>query len=240
MSSIAVLGATGSLGSHVARQALAAGHDLSVMVRTPARLDAELAAKARVEVADLAAAPLDLLSRFADGQQALICCAGVVTEGPKFVALIERIIEAVEAVPAQRRPPCWFMAGAALLDLDAKGRRGVDLPKVRDTYWRHRVNFERLRRSSLDSRLLCPGPMVEQPALGLARLRLSVDVLPAPLPPLARHVPTPRPACWPTRRPAGRWRSGVSGLRCPRACEGARTSGRPSRRPLKKLLRRPE
>ena len=33
--------------------------------------------------------------------------------------------------------------------------------------------------------------MVEQPALGLARLRLSVDVLPAPLPPLARHVPTP-------------------------------------------------
>lgn len=189
MSSIAVLGATGSLGSHVARQALAAGHDLSVMVRKPARLDAELAAKARVEVADLAAAPLDLLSRFADGQQALICCAGVVTEGPKFVALIERIIEAVEAVSAQRRPPCWFMAGAALLDLDGKGRRGVDLPKVRDTYWPHRVNFERLCRSSLDWRLLCPGPMVEQPALGLARLRLSVDVLPAPLPPLARHLP---------------------------------------------------
>ena len=36
VNSIAVLGATGSLGNHVARQALAAGLDLSVMVRTPA------------------------------------------------------------------------------------------------------------------------------------------------------------------------------------------------------------
>jgi putative NADH-flavin reductase len=95
-----ILGATGSLGQHVLRRALAAGHEVSVLV---------------------------------------------------------------------------FLAGAALLDIDASGRRGVDIPQVSATYWPHRVNFERLQRSRLDWRLLCPGPMVEQPALGVGRLRITLD-----------------------------------------------------------------
>ena len=89
------------------------------------------------------------------------------------------------------RPVCWFLAGAALLDIDASGRRGVELPKVKSTYWPHRINFERLGRSLLDSRLLCPGPMVEQPALGLDRLRISLETLPVQVPVLARALPAP-------------------------------------------------
>ena len=89
------------------------------------------------------------------------------------------------------RPVCWFLAGAALLDIDASGRRGVELPKVRSTYWPHRVNFERLERSSLDWRLLCPGPMVDQPPLGLERLRISLDRLPVEVPAFARALPRP-------------------------------------------------
>ncbi|MBT2771084.1 hypothetical protein J7J47_02415 [Halomonas sp. ISL-60] len=77
------------------------------------------------------------------------------------------------------------------MPLDATGRLGVDLPKIRGTYWPHRRNFERLQRSELDWRLLCPGPMVEQPAIGLPRLRVSVDRLPAPLPAFARSLPAP-------------------------------------------------
>ena len=41
MSRLLILGATGSLGRHVLRQALAAGHDVTVFVRTPSKLPPE-------------------------------------------------------------------------------------------------------------------------------------------------------------------------------------------------------
>lgn len=88
-------------------------------------------------------------------------------------------------------PACWFLAGAALLDIDESGRRGVDLPRIRATYWPHDANFGRLSRSRLDWRLLCPGPMVEQPGLGLDQLCISVDRLPVRLPAFGRHLPGP-------------------------------------------------
>jgi hypothetical protein len=91
----------------------------------------------------------------------------------------------VDSLPASEQPVCWFLAGAALLDLDSSGLRGVDLPGVKSTYWPHRVNFERLSRSRLDWRLLCPGPMVDEPALGLDRLRISLDTLPVEIPAVA-------------------------------------------------------
>jgi uncharacterized protein len=84
-----------------------------------------------------------------------------------------------------------LLAGAALLDIDSSGRRGVDLSKVSSTYWPHRVNFERLSRSRLDWRLLCPGPMVDEPADGLDRLRISLDALPVSVPAFARAVQEP-------------------------------------------------
>jgi hypothetical protein len=79
--------------------------------------------------------------------------------------------------------------GAALLDLDSSGRRGVDRPRVRSTYWPHAVNVERLSRSRVDWPLLCPGPMVDDPALGLHRMRVSVDALPVPVPGFAPALP---------------------------------------------------
>jgi len=111
MTRVALFGATGSLGSHVARLAAAAGHDVSVRVRVPARL------------------PPDIASRV--------------------------------------------------------------IPKVRDTYWPHRVNFERLQRSTIEWRLLCPGPMVDQPAVGIHRLRVSLERLPVAMPAVEKLLPNP-------------------------------------------------
>ena len=173
MTSLAVLGATGNLGGYVAREGVARGLDLSVVVRSPSRLSPDIATRARVTIGDLAQMPLDEIARFASGHDALICCAGLVSDGEKFVALADRVVCALETLAADKRPVAWFMAGAALLDFDARGRRGVDLPKVRNTYWPHSRNFARLGRSDLDWRLLCPGPMVEQSGLGAERLRVS-------------------------------------------------------------------
>lgn len=189
MTSIALLGATGHLGRHVATQSLAAGCDLSVAVRSRARLLPDIAARAKVRDLDLASAKSAQIASFVAGHDVFVSCAGVVTEGEAFVSIVDRIATALESL--SQRPVCWFLAGAALLPLDTRSRLGVDLPKVRSTYWPHRKNHERLQRSTLDWRLLCPGPMVEQPALGLERLRVSIDSLPAPLPPIASALPAP-------------------------------------------------
>ena len=42
-----ILGATGSLGGHVLRQALGSGHDVSVLVRDPSRLPADVRGASR-------------------------------------------------------------------------------------------------------------------------------------------------------------------------------------------------
>jgi uncharacterized protein YbjT (DUF2867 family) len=41
MSRVIILGATGSLGRHVLRQSVAAGHEVTVFVRTPSKLPPE-------------------------------------------------------------------------------------------------------------------------------------------------------------------------------------------------------
>lgn len=190
MARLIVLGATGSLGRHVLHQALSAGHEVTVLVRSPSRLPPGAGPRVSVHTGDLnALAPADLAG-IVGGHDALINCAGHVSDGERFVELVDRIVTSVELL-GPLRPVCWFLAGAALLDIDAAGRRGVELPKVKSTYWPHRSNFERLSRSRLDWRLLCPGPMVEQPALGLARLRTSLDKLPVRVPAFARALPAP-------------------------------------------------
>lgn len=191
MPRLLLFGATGSLGRHVLGQALAAGFDVTAPVRSPAKLPADVRERIAVRPADLAAVAPAEIARWAEGHDAVVNCAGLVTEGQAFVDLVGRLVDGLEALPAGERPACWFLAGAALLDLDATGRRGVELPKVRSTYWPHAANYERLRRTALDWRVLCPGPMVEQPALGLARMRVSIDRLPATLPAIARRLPGP-------------------------------------------------
>jgi hypothetical protein len=186
MSRLLILGATGSLGRHVLRQAVAAGHDVTAFVRKPSKLPSEVREQVSVHTGDLSApVPLDLVT----GRDALINCAGHVADGEAFVGQVDRLVTCVELVRPSDQPVCWFLAGAALLDIDSSGRRGIQLPGVKSTYWPHGANFERLTRSRLDWRLLCPGPMVDEPALGLDRLRISLDTLPVDIPASALALP---------------------------------------------------
>ena len=189
MSKVLILGATGSLGRYVTHQAIAANHEVATVVRTPSKLPAGLRQKVTVHQADLARTPEPVLATILQGHDVVINTAGLVTEGHAFVDLVERIVTGLESLPHNDRPACWFLGGAALLDLDDRGRRGVDLPRVASTYWPHRVNFDRLRRSPLDWRVLCPGPMVHHPPLGLDRMRIALDRAPVDIPSFARSLP---------------------------------------------------
>jgi putative NADH-flavin reductase len=184
-----VLGATGALGTHVARQALAAGHRVTALVRNPAKLAPDLQGRVAVQVADLASATPAELAAAMRGHTALINTAGHVTDGDGFVQLVDRIASAAEGLEPGAQPVCWFLAGAGLLALDAKGRRGLDLPKVRTTYWPHARNHERLLRSPLEWRLLCPGPMADAPGVGVDRLRVSTENLPVQMPGFMASLP---------------------------------------------------
>lgn len=191
MSRILILGAAGSLGRQVTQQALALGHEVSTVVRDPTRLPRHLRERVVVHQADLAAAPVAGLASLFQDHEAVINTAGFVTQGHVFVDLVDRLVTTLDSLPARGRPVCWFLAGAALLDIDGRGRRGVDLPRIAATYWPHRANFARIRRSALDWRILCPGPMVDQEPLGLARMRISVDRLPVAIPRATRMLPRP-------------------------------------------------
>ncbi len=181
MARLILLGATGSLGSHVLRLGLAAGHEITVHLRSPSKLSHSSLTRVAVHQGDLTTVAAPDLARIIRGHDVAINCAGHVTDGPRFVDIVERLITAVELVPSAEQPVCWFLAGAALLDIGTSGRRGVDLPGIESTYWPHRVNLERLSRSGLDWRLLCPGPMVEGSAIGLDRMQVVLDTVPVPV-----------------------------------------------------------
>lgn len=191
MSKIILLGAAGNLGKHVIHQAVAAGHEVTALVRPSSKLPSDLLGKISIVHADLAAVPIPELSVALSDHDVVINTAGLVTEGQTFVSLVDRVVTGLEAIPQGKRPVCWFMAGAGLLDIDDAGRRGVDLPKISSTYWPHRVNFDRIRSTTLDWRVLCPGPMVEGPGLGVERLRISMDRLPVDVPSIVQKLPGP-------------------------------------------------
>lgn len=192
MANVLILGATGALGGYLTQQAIAAHHDVSVVARNLSKLPVEVREKVVVHEADLARTPASALAGILQGRDAVITAAGHVSEGQAFVDLMAPLVTALEDVAAQGRPVSWFLGGAALLDLDDQGRRGVDLPRVAEMYWPHRVNFERISRSALDWRVLCPGPMVHAPPLGLARLRISLDRIPVDMPPNAGSLSDPQ------------------------------------------------
>lgn len=189
MSKILILGAMGSLGRHVVQQAISANHKVSIMVRRLASVPVEIRKKVVVFEADIAEMSTFALAAIFRNHDVVIDTAGLVTDGLVFIDLTAHIVTGLESIPEKERPVCWFMAGAAILDMDKGGPTGVDLPMVRSTYWPHRVNFDRIRQTTLDWRILCPGPMVAQSPLGLARMRVSLERLPVQMPALSKLLP---------------------------------------------------
>jgi uncharacterized protein len=186
---IVVLGASGAMGKHVAQQAVDVGHEVSVVLRTPSKLPALWRDKVKVHKADIATLSANELGVLLGGQAVVINTAGQVGEGDKFVALVAHIVSGLETIQSANRPVAWFMAGAGLLDIGDTRRRGLDLPLIKKTYWPHGENYRRLKESTLDFRLLCPGPMVEGTAVGLERLRVGIDRLPVQTPAGVKWLP---------------------------------------------------
>ena len=145
--------------------------------------------RVKIHHADISALSANQLETLLGGHDAVINTAGRVGDGDRFVALVAHIVNGLETIKPANRPPAWFIAGAGLLDIGDTPRRGLDLPMIKKTYWPHAENFKRLEESTLDFRLLCPGPMVEGAPVGLEKLRVTLDRLPVQTPPAVERLP---------------------------------------------------
>jgi len=188
LSKILILGATGALGRYVVQQAISADHEVSIMVRKLSSVPAEVREKVNVYEADIAEMSTSALANIFQAHVVVINTASNVAQGQTFTDLIDHIVTSLESIPEKERPVCWFLAGAALLDMDESGRRGVDLPHINSMYWPHRVNFDRISQTTLDWRILCPGPLVDQPPIGVDRMRVSLERMPVAIPAFSEMV----------------------------------------------------
>lgn len=81
---LTIIAATGGIGRHLLQQALAAGHEVTVLVRTPDKLPAGLTV--RVVPLDLSAPHTTLLHGALDGADAVVSGLGPVSTAPPGVA----------------------------------------------------------------------------------------------------------------------------------------------------------
>ncbi|MER6299623.1 NAD(P)H-binding protein [Kitasatospora sp. NPDC001539] len=124
MASIAVIGANGSIGSAVVTEAAARGHDVTAVVRDPARYRGGTASVERGDVLD----PADV-ARVARGRDVLVSAVGG-GDGPGHAALIEpaarSLVEGLRAL-GDAAPRLVVVGGAGSLET-APGVRVWDAP----------------------------------------------------------------------------------------------------------------
>jgi len=161
---IVVFGATGSIGKHVVREALAAGHAVRALVRDPTKMPVD----DRVEliVGDLTDPPT--VSRAVAGMDAVVWAAGAsgntADQVPIFESAARNLVEAMRANAVRR---LVALSGAGItLDGERKpiaGRLMSALVKVaaRYVYEAKRREYEVFTASDLDWTLVRPPRVVE-------------------------------------------------------------------------------
>ena len=187
---LTIVAATGGIGRQAMEQAIAAGHDVTAVVRNPKNLPS---AQARVVTADLASADPALLQSAVDGADAVLSGlgarskaeAGVAWQGTRAitqamqVAGVRRIV-AVSAAPvgtvpslARPQPPKhdpgdgFFLRNLAYPILKSTLRETyADLARMEDV----------LRESNLDWTVVRPVRLTDKPVTGTYRTAYGQNV----------------------------------------------------------------
>lgn len=177
---LTVFGATGGIGGHVVRQALDAGHDVTAVVRDPARLAVSHPDLTVVTVAGLT--DPEPLRPALDGRDAAISGVGPRSrkDGPVASTATRGILRAMDASGVRR-----FVAVSAVpvgpVPVDeAFLNRRLLLPLVsallRDTYADLTAMEEEIRRSAADWTVVRPPRLTNRPPTGGYRMRVGGNV----------------------------------------------------------------
>ena len=186
---ITVLAATGGIGRHLLRQAVAAGHDVTVVVRNPDRLSERV----RTVVADLSTATPAALRPAVEGADAVVSGlgarsgkeAGVAWRGTRAVATamsgagVRRIVVVsaapigTVALPGRPRPPKHDPGDGFFMR-----HLGAPLTRVflREHYADLALMEEALREGDLDWTIVRPPRLTDRPPTGTYRTAYGRNV----------------------------------------------------------------
>ncbi len=173
---IALLGATGRTGRYILRDALGAGHSVSVLVRNPAKLPPGKY-KLTIHLGD--ATDADNVDDTIYGQEAVISALGLDANGKSGTvsSAIAHIIESMRANSVRR---LVVISGAGILTDGKSGALRMEAPTYPPDYRvyaeEHLRVYQALQSSGLDWTLVCPLTMRDEPPS--AELRTEADQLP--------------------------------------------------------------
>ncbi|HEY2553383.1 MAG TPA: NAD(P)-binding oxidoreductase [Streptosporangiaceae bacterium] len=173
---LTIFGATGATGTSLVEQALASGHDVTVVVRDPARLTATARGQARVITADV----MDpgAITAAVTGADAVLTAIGPRGTGPTTVSRdsVSSIIQAIRKADVRR---LLVVSGSIVADAgESPYLRYLIKPIARRTFLRHvsadmRAAEQEVRASDLDWTILRPPALSDKPAKG--SYRTAVD-----------------------------------------------------------------
>src|SRR5436190_12082405 len=173
---LTILGATGATGTRLVEQALAAGHEVTAVVRDPARLAVPAQQRLRTVTADVMD-PASITPAVA-GADAVISAVGPRGTGPTTVIQdsVRSIIQAMQKTGTRR---LLEVSGSIA---DDKGEspylRYLLKPIARRTFLRHvcadmRIGEDEIRDSNLDWTIFRPPSLTGKPATGTYRTAID-------------------------------------------------------------------
>jgi putative NADH-flavin reductase len=180
MSRVLILGATGGTGRHLVLQAIAAGHDATILVRHPERLPAGIE-RARVVTGD--ATDAAAVREVVRGQDSVISVLGVGT-ALKSSGLITNAAPAV--VEAMSQAGVRRLVWTSAYGVGETYRDAPLIPRIlfavllRDLYADKTAGEAAIRSSQLDWTLVHPTTLSNRPAKGRCRSgeRLKLSGMP--------------------------------------------------------------
>src|SRR5580704_5587437 len=174
---LTIFGATGATGTALTEQALAAGHEVTAVVRDPARLAVAAHPQLRVMTADAIMDPDTIVPAVA-GAGAVVTAIGPRGTGPTTV--IEDSVRAI--ITAMHKAGCrrlLMLSGSIVADEgESLYLRYLIKPLARRTFLRHvcadmRAGEAEIRASGLDWTIVRPPALTSKPASG--HYRTAID-----------------------------------------------------------------
>jgi putative NADH-flavin reductase len=173
---LTIFGATGATGTRLTGQALAAGHDVTAVVRDPARLAIPAHPRLRTVTADVMD-PASIIPAIA-GADAVISAVGPRGTGPTTVIQdsVRSIIQAMQKTGTRR---LLEVSGSIVADEgESPYLRYLLKPVARRTFLRHvcadmRRGEDQIRASNLDWTIFRPSSLTGKPATGTYRTAID-------------------------------------------------------------------
>jgi len=174
---LTIFGATGATGTALTEQALAAGHEVTAVVRDPARLAVAAHPQLRVMTADAIMDPDTIVPAVA-GAGAVVTAIGPRGTGPTTVIedSVRAIITAMHKAGSRR---LLMLSGSIVADEgESPYLRYLVKPLARRTFLRHvcadmRAGEAETRNSGLDWTVVRPPALTSKPASG--HYRTAID-----------------------------------------------------------------